>query len=114
MNKRKQSTLLEFCNKKKNNSFNSTVVTVDADDAVVISEVIPASTTTYNKVTTSNNSNIEVENDISSLVISNDIGHYINSSRVKIKLLENKWKPPLALNIRFQFIKNRERKKNGF
>jgi hypothetical protein len=92
MNKRKQSTLLEFCNKKKNNSSNSTVVTADADDTVVISEVIPASTTTYNKVTTCN---IEVENDISSLVISNDIGHYINSSRViedtdKIKLLENK------------------------
>jgi len=42
------------------------VVTADADNAVKISEVISASTTTYNKVTTSD---IEVENDISSLVM---------------------------------------------
>jgi len=111
MNKRKQSTLLEFCNKKKNNSSNSTVISADADDAVVISEVIPASTTIYNKVTTSN---IEVENDISSLVISNDIGHYINSSRViedtvKIKLLENKWKPPPSFKYPFS-IHNKQGK----
>jgi len=109
MNKRKQSTIFEFCNKKKYNSSDFTVVTADA-------VVLPTSTTTYNQETTSN---IEVKKDTSLLVISNDIGHYIISSyfiddTVKIKLLENKWKPHPSFKYPYSVHKKQGKEEKQF
>lgn len=109
MNKRKQSTLFEFCNKKKNNSSDSTIVTADA-------VVLPTSKTTCNQETTSN---IEVKKNTSLLVISNDIGNYINSSHViddtvKIKLLENKWKPHPSFKYPYSVHKKQGKEEKRF
>jgi hypothetical protein len=110
MNKRKQLTLLELCNKNKKKGNSSNYIVVTADTVVILT-----STITYNKV---HISNIEVNNYISLPVITLSVIILIRNMLLTILLkkkpIENKWKPSLSFKYSFSVHKRQKKKKKGF